>query len=198
MKLMLKKVFVYLLIGVIYMFSYYGCSSGLKYERYSSKDSKINITLDYVSGWLYSEHRGSQGSYAQVLFYEPTRKNKDFKAGMVVTVKDSSKIEVNPLSVEAVADDLLAKRLKLKDAKVLLKSKIRFFKTDAINVELSYKTLDKLYSVNAELIPVRERIVIFKRGDKFYFLRYENTDDEFDKFSKAFNHIIKTLRFKHI
>ena len=106
MKSILNRFFVYLMIGVIYMFTHYGCSPAFNYEKYSSKDSKLNITLDYISGWLYSEHRGSHGSYAQVLFYEPTSEGKAFKAGIVITVKDSSKIEAGTFSLEAVADDL--------------------------------------------------------------------------------------------
>ena len=193
MKLMPNKIFVYAVIGGLFMIGCNGCASGLGYEKYVSKDPKLNISMDYISGWLYSEHRGTQDSYAQVLFYEPDRKDKDRKAGIAVTVRDMSKVEFDPLSVEAAADDLLKKRLKLKDAKILSKSKIEFLRTVAVDIKLTYKTLDKLYSTDAKFIPVKERIVIFNRGGTFYTVRYENTAEEFERFEKAFSHCIKTL-----
>ena len=193
MKLMPNKIFVYAVIGGLFMIGCNGCASGLGYEKYVSKDPKLNISMDYISGWLYSEHRGAQDSYAQVLFYEPDRKDKSRKAGIAVTVRDMSKVEFDPLSVEAAADDLLKKRLKLKDAKILSKSKIELLRTVAVDIKLTYKTLDKLYSTDAKLIPVKERIITFNRGGKFYTVRYENTAEEFERFEKAFSHCIKTL-----
>ena len=178
------------------MFSSYGCSGNLKYERYSSKDIEINISMDYISGWLYSEHRGSNDSYAQVIFYELAKKDKTSRVGMAVTVEKSSKVRFQPLTLEAMADDLLNKRLKFKDARILSKVNTSLFDTEALDIELSYKTLDKLYSADAKLIPVKERIIIFKRNDRFYTLRYENTEEEFNKFAQAFTHCIGTLKFK--
>lgn len=193
MKIILNKFFVCLLLGVISMLNLFGCFSNLKYEKYSSKDPELNITMDYISGWLFSEHRGSYGSYAQVIFYEPESKDKTLKAGIVVT---ANKIEPAFPTIKEFSDDLITKRLKFKDAAVLLKSKIELIGTEAINIELSYKTLDKLYGKDAKLVPVKEKIVVFKRNDKFYVVRYENTEEEFTKFYNAFNRIIKTLRFK--
>lgn len=196
MRSIIGIIVLFLVIGVILMFSYYSWSGGLKYEKYSSKDPELGITMDYISGWRYNEHRGSFDSYAHVLFYESERKGKDFKAGIAVTAEKSSKVKFKPLTIEAMADDLLNKTMKFEDAKVLSRSKIRLLKEDAIEIRLAYRTLDKIYSVDAKLIPVKERIVIFKSGDKFYTLRYENTEEEFSRFDKAFTHCIKTLRFK--
>lgn len=194
MKLSLKIILVVLLIGGIFMISRYGNFGSLKYEKYSSKDPELNLTMDYISEWRYSEHRGSYGSYAQVQFYEPTK--KDYGASFVVTVKKSSKVTFEPLTVEAMADDLVTKRMKLKDTKVLSSSKMRLLGLQAIDIELAYQTLDKLRSIDAKFIPAKERIVLFKRDDKFYTLRYINTAEEFKKFERAFYHCIKTLRIK--
>ena len=194
---MRSKLNIILMIGVISMFSFCGCSDGFKYEKYSSKDPELNITMDYISDWHYSEQRGSYGSYVQVQFYEPIGPDKNLAASMIVTIKRSSKVKFKPLTVEAAVDDLLTKRLKFKDSKIISKSKVKLLKTEAWDIELAYKTLDKLYSVDAKLIPAKERIIIFKKDDKFYFLRYENTDEEFNKFNNAFNRVVKTLKFKN-
>lgn len=194
MKLNPKIILAILLIGVIVMINRYGSFSSLKYEKYSSKDSELNVTMDYVSGWRYSEHRGSYGSYAQVQFIEP--EDKDICASMVLTVRRSSKVKFKPLTVEAMADDLIARRMKLKDARALSRSKRRLLSSQAIDIELNYKTLDKLRSIDAKFVPIEERVILFKIGDKFYSLRYTNIEEEFKKFERAFYHCAKTLRLK--
>jgi hypothetical protein len=189
---------VCIIIGVINMFNIFGCSTSpnLKYERYSSVDPEINISMDYISDWLYSEHRGSHSSYSQVLFYEKAAGDKPFKAGISVTVKNLSNLGVSPASIEAVAEDIYSKRMKFKDGKSLAKSSVKLTGEKAINLEFSYKTLDKLYDVNAKLLPIKERVIIFQKGSKFYIIRYENTAEDFSKFTKAFNHILKSIKFK--
>ena len=174
------------------MISRRGSSDGIKYEKYTSKDTALSITMDYVSPWRYSEHRGSYNSYAQVQFYG--EKEKDFAPSMVVTVEHSSKVKFKPLTVEGLADDLMAKRGKLKDAEVLSVSKMKLLDSEAIDIALTYKNLNKLHAVDARFIPYKERIVIFQKQDKFYTLRYMNPEDEFEKFDKAFYHCIKTLK----
>lgn len=189
-------IFLFLMIGVMVMVGYYGLAGGLKYEKYSSKDPELGITMDYISGWRHSEHRGSFDSYAHVLFYEPKREGKDYKAGMAVTAQKESKVEFRPLTIETAADDLLKKRMQFKEAKLLSRSKTKLLGEAAVDIRLAYRKLDKLYSVDAKLIPVKERVVIFKRGNKFYTLRYDNTEEEFKKLDSAFTHCIKSLRFK--
>jgi hypothetical protein len=182
------------MIGVISMLSFSGCSDTLKYEKYSSKDPEINITMDYISGWLYRETRGAKGSYAQVIFLEPQRQGKDFKAAIAVIAESSPKVDKSGLS--SFVDNLLLKRSKLKDMKLLSKDNSLLCAAEAISVELSYQTLDKLYSVDAKLIPVKEKIIILGKDGKFYTLRYINTDVEYAKFNKAFGHVVKTIQFK--
>jgi hypothetical protein len=177
------------------MVNLFGCS-GVKFEKYSSKDPLINISMDYISGWQYDETRGSYSSYAQVMFFPFKKGQKSPKTIMVVTVKDSSRMEFTPLTVEAAADDLLAKRMQFKEARVLSKSKMKLLNTEAIAIELSYLTLGNLLSVNSKLIPVKEKVIIFKKNNNFYFLRYENSAEEFDKYSSAFMHMVKTIKIK--
>jgi len=191
-----KKNYTLIIIGAITMFNLFGCSSNVKYEKYSSKDPEINIAMDYISGWLYSEHRGSYNSYAQVLFYETGNKDKAFKAGVSVNVRNESKIDTGLATIEAMADDLKSKRTKLNDFSLITNVNSNVAGEKAIAMEFTYKTLDKIYDVNAKLIPVKEKVVIFKKGGKFYTIRYENTKEDFDKLNKAFSHMIKSIKFK--
>jgi hypothetical protein len=191
-----KTLGIFLLLGVMCMINTYGCAESFKYERYSGKDPEINLTLDYISGWLHSEQMGSKNSFCQVVFYEPQGKDQVSMAGMVVTVEKSQNLEINPLTLDARTEDILNRRLKFKDAQISSKDKKDILGLPAWDIKLSYKTLDKLYSLNAKLLPVMERIIIFKRKDKFYTLRYENKVEEFDKFNKAFDHLVTSLKFK--
>ncbi|MFA6216447.1 MAG: hypothetical protein WDL87_02185 [Candidatus Omnitrophota bacterium] len=194
MKGMLKIVLV---IGVISMVTFYGCSGNMKYERYSSKDTELNVTMDYISGWMFSESRGAKGSYAQVTFYEPERKDKSIKAGIVFMVQESAQLKLQTLNIEAFADDLLEKRKKLQDMKVLSRAKAQALGHDAVTFVISYRMLDKFYRMDAQLAPIQEKIVLVKINDKFYTIRYQNVDKEFSRFNKAFDHIVKTINFKN-
>jgi hypothetical protein len=190
------RTFVLLLIGVVYMFNSYGCAQQVKYEKYTSKDPEINISVDYISGWLYSEQRGANDSFAQVVFYQPKKKGEVSKAGITITVEKSPKVKFQPQTIDAMADDLISKRLKFKDSAVISKSNTKFMATDACDIQLTYKTLEDLLAMTAKLIAVKERVFAFKKDDKFYTLRYENTETDFDKYDKAFTHIIHSLKLK--
>jgi len=195
MKHITNKICLFLLIGVICMLNNYGCTGGFQYAQYFSKDPELNIIIDYIPNWLYREHRDAQNGYASVLFFE-NREDKNYKAKIAITMKNGLKTEIKLSDIEAITDDLVTKRLKFKDAKLLSRSKTMLLGYEAREVLLSYKAMDKIYSTDAKLIPVKERILIFKKDDKLCLLRYENREEEFDKFNKAFDHIIKTLRFK--
>lgn len=191
-----KCFFSFLLLGVICMINNYGYAEDFKYEEYSSKNPELNFTLDYILGGLHSEQAGSKNSFSQVVFYELSGRGQASGAAMVVTVEKSQNLEINPLTVDTRAEDILNRRLKFKDAQILSKDKKKILGLPALDIKLSYKTLDKLYSIDAKLIPVTERIIIFKRQDRFYTLRYENKAEEFDKFSLAFDHLVSSLKFK--
>ncbi len=187
------KRYVYLITGAILMANLSACS-GVKFEKYCSKDPLINLCMDYIGGWQYDESRGSYNSYAQVMFFPFKKGEKSSKAVMVVTLKDSSRVGLTPLSVEAVVDDLLAKRMKFKDAKILSRSKVRLLDSEAEVIELTYLALEDLLSIKSKLIPAREKIIIFQKGNNFYFLRYKNSAAEFNKYAPAFKHIVETIK----
>jgi hypothetical protein len=184
-----------LIAGAIIMMNNAGCSS-VKFEKYSSKDPLINISAEYISGWEYDESRGANNSYAQVMFYQFNKGRKSQRAIMAVTLKDNPKTGLNPLSVEAAAEDLLAKRKQFKDMKVLKKEKARLLNTEAVVIELSYSLPENLLDIKSKFILTREKVIIFNKDNKFYFLRYLNSAEEFDKYDSAFTHIVKTVRIK--
>ena len=88
---------------------------------------------------------------------------------MVITVKDSSKVGVTPLNVEAVVNDLLAKRMQFKDAKILSRSKMKLLDSEAEVIELTCLTLENLLSIKSKLIPVKEKIIVFQKDKNFIF-----------------------------
>jgi hypothetical protein len=52
------------------MMSAAGCSQNLKFEKYSSNDPDVGVTLEHLFGWKVSEQRGSFGSFSQIVFSE--------------------------------------------------------------------------------------------------------------------------------
>lgn len=194
MRLKFKRC-AYLITGAVLMANFFGCS-GVKFEKYTGRDPLLNISMDYISGWQYNETRGSYNSYAQVMFFPFEKGRESPRAIMAVTVKDSSKAEFTPRTIDAVIDDLLAKRMQFKDAEVLSKSKTKLLNTEAAVIELSYLAPENLLNVNSGLIPVKEKVVIFKKEKYFYFLRYQNSAEDFNQFNKAFIRILRSLKLK--
>ena len=194
MRFMFRAIF--LIMGAIYMCSFFGCSDGIKYEKYTCDDANLNISVDYVLGWKHSKQVGSYGSFTQVVFYEPEMKNKSLKALMVITAEKGSKVAFKPLTLEGMENDILKKRGFFKGMKVASRSKMRILGAEAIELVLAYMASDKLYSIDAKLVPVKERIVIVKPGDIFYTIRYENTEKDFDTYNREFTHCFKSLKIR--
>ncbi|MDD4879340.1 MAG: hypothetical protein PHR22_02655 [Candidatus Omnitrophica bacterium] len=188
------SIFVFLLLGVAYMVTCSGCSGAGKYKKYSSKDPELNITMDYIPGWESSETRGAHNSYADVFFGEPWDKvgAKTRRAAIEVTSVQASRAG----EIQAFAEGIIAGKLKLNEGKLLDKAEIKLPAGKAMDLTFSSKGLDKLYSASAKLIPVKERVVILKNGGRVYTVRYENREEAFEKYSKDFSHIVKSIRFK--
>jgi len=198
MNKMTVKVAIFLILGAVYMFTCNGCSGTARYSKYSSIDPELNIAMDYLSGWQPSETRGANNSYAEVFFGEPRDKEEKGtrKAFIVVNSVESSKMGIAADTIEAAANDLSGKMLKFKDGKSLGRARIKIPSGEAIKLDFSYKAPDKLYAVGAKLVPVMERVVILKNGGRFYTVRYENKEEDFSKFEKDFDHMVKSVRFK--
>lgn len=187
---------LFLTMGAICMSNGPGYAEDFEYAQYSSKDPALGIVIDYISGWSYGEHKGDGRNYdAGVIFIED-KKDMALKAFISVSVQDSARTGLAEATARAMADDIAARRLASKDAKVLSRSVMTLLGEEAQDMLFANAALDKLYSPQAQLIPVKERLVVFKKADKFYILRYQNREEEFGKFEKAFSRIIQSLGIK--
>jgi len=195
MRMYLKIIVVTMIAtGGIFMANPYGSCDDSKYNEYSSEDPELNITMDYISGWLFKEHRGSYGSYAQVQFIGALKDG--IAPSVIVTVRHNSKVSFEPLDIEGLADDLIKKRMLFEDAQVILRSDIELLGGPAIDLTLTYKQLDQLHNIDAKIISFQERVVIAHKDDRFYTLRYINPQKEYAAFEEAFLHSISTFQIK--
>lgn len=189
-----------ILTGVIGMTAGFGCANRVKFVRFSSSDPMLGVEMDYVKGWVYQEHKDQNSGYAGVVFFEDKPGDVP-KAIIGLTAMESGRLNERmaaqqSLNLEAFADDLVSKRMKFKEAKVLSRGKTKVASEEAIVLELSYLTLDKLYSLDAKLIPVKEKVILFRAQEKFYILRYENGITDYPRYERAFAHISSSLRLK--
>ncbi|MBU2101769.1 MAG: hypothetical protein ABH865_02140 [Candidatus Omnitrophota bacterium] len=194
MKTGLRRFFL-VTVGAILMMNLFGCSN-IKFEKYSSKDVLINLSMDYIAGWRHSETRGAYGSYAQVMFFPFEKGNESPRAIIDITVKESAKIKPPFRTVKDAADDIMRKRVQFKDTKLLSESTIKVLGNDATVIELSYLAPGSFVDVKAKSVPVKEKIIITKKGDNFYFVRYQNAAKEFDQYDAAFSHMVSTMKLK--
>jgi len=185
-----------LMLGAIIMVYFSGCAGGIKYDKYSNDDPNLNLSMDYISGWAHDVQYGSHGSFVQVVFVEPMRKGREYPGMMVVTVRGKSNLKIEPPTIEGIRDDIVKKRFYFKEPKLLSKSNTKYLSQEAIEVLLSYTAINSFDKLNARFVPIKERIVILERGDKFYTIRYENMAGNFDAYSEAFTHIVKSIKFK--
>jgi hypothetical protein len=172
----------------------HGNGSSLAYQEYSSQDPELNIMMEYPSDWRFREHRGSYGSYAQVQFYGAVQ--GDFAPSIVLTVEPASKVAFRPLTIQGLADDLVEKRMHFEDTNVLSRAETELLGLPAVDLTLAYKQPSQLRSLEFDLVPFQERIIVFQKDDRFYTFRYMNTEKEFRDFEAAFLQGIKTLQLK--
>jgi hypothetical protein len=193
----LLKIIAYFIAGVFGMGITGGCFSSIKYDTYVSKDPGLGVVIKYVSGWSATEQHGSHGSFVQAVFLEPKGEDKTLKsAAMVITAQPADKVTLPAQTIDAFVDDLISKRMKFTDAKILSRSSAKVCGLAAADITLTYKSLDKIYSVDSQLVQYSERAVIFMNGGRFYTLRYENRAGAFPGFENAFSHVVQTLKFK--
>ncbi len=188
-----RRLLMYLLAGV---FMTAGCAGGFNYERYSTKDSQIGIEIDYISGWVPLETRGSYGSYSELTFLEPVKKNKPLRSMMSVIVRSVDKIEPKPVTIEKFMEDIVGKRLKLKGAKLLGRSAMQLSGSNALVADFSYQLPANPESLDASYILMNEKLVVLSRGERCYTYRYVGTAEDFKVYLKAFLHCIDSQKFK--
>lgn len=182
--------------GVITMSCASGYAQEITYEHYSGSDPLLNITAEYPAGWTVNESRGTYENYTQVVYAEPQRGDKNIKAGMTVTVEDAAKIQLKVLTASGLADDITARRRKFKDFKDLGRKEGKLMGSDAVIMEFAYATPDRLHAMNMQIVPVREKAVVFRKDATFYTVRYMNTEAEFARYLPAFEHFLQTLQLK--
>jgi len=185
---------VLLIVGGVFMANRFGSCSNSTYKEYSSNDPAFNIKMDYISDWQYREIQGANGSFSQVQFYGAVQDG--FAPSFVVTVEPSSKVTFKPSTIQAMAEDLIAKRMRFADGQVISQAESEILGLPAKDIILTYKQPDELRSLNAKLVPFKERVIIFQKDDKFYTVRYVNPLQVFDVFVQDFLHGVKSLSIK--
>jgi len=168
--------------------------NNFQYDKYSSKDSHINAEMDYISGWRFVEARGSYNSYAMVQFIGEIK--GDFAPSFKLKVTESSKVSFEPSTIESMADDLENKRMQFADAEVISRKNRKFLGLPAIDIILNYKKPDKLRNFEAKLVLFKERVLLFKKDERFYALNYVNPEIEFKTYQKAFGHCLQSFKLK--
>ncbi len=185
-----------LLTGAVLMMSIFGCSQGIKLERYETKDPEIGVSMLYPKGWSHSEDRGSREKYYKVIFIEPkdTAGRKLFSIISVSAVKKSDMPEtIRRLS--AAAEDQLAKFGKMKDFRLMAKKETKVTGENAIDTAYYYMLPDMPLPVEGKFIGVKERAVILEKGDRFYFIKMFCQEDIYASLDKVFDRVLKSIKF---
>ncbi|MFA5361931.1 MAG: hypothetical protein WC335_01620 [Candidatus Omnitrophota bacterium] len=185
----------WIIIGVVCMVNNCGCSGSFQYAPYSSKVPGLRVSLEYISGWKVQETRGDRGSSAHVIFIENST-GEEMQAFMSVTATPLGGADTPAFDLQSAAEDIVKKRSQFKGFSVISRSAGTLAGSATQELLLAYRGLNKLYRTDAELIPIKERIVLCLKGGTLYSFIYQSSERRFDAFNKAFNHVFTTLVFK--
>ncbi len=185
-----------LLIGIICLACRRVCAQDSGYAHYTSADTALNFSMDYINGWEFNESRGDYGAYAQVVFNAPQARRADFRAGIIVTVEDSAKTFIGASTLEEFMNGVIELRKKLKGFQEVSRSNEKLLDEDARVFDCSYNIPDRLRGVAVGLIPVREKIAVARKNGRFYTVRYLDTEADFYEYAPAFSHILQSLRLQ--
>lgn len=178
------------LTGMTAMCLISGCA-GIAFEKYVSKDPLLHVAMDKISGWSATESRGSNSSFAQVTFLSGSAGDR-----AIIALVSRPRAKAGAADAQGVVEDFVARRMKFADAKLISRSKGSMAGLSAEIVEVSYSMPASLKDPSAGLVLQREKAVIAEGKDSCYFLRYQNASNDFDRYSRAFDHIVKTVVFK--
>jgi hypothetical protein len=194
-----RRLFLAIVSGAVMIGLLSGCSGGFKYDKYVTKDPMLGLRVEYLKGWLHGESRGSKESYAEVFFGEPPKdKSASFKPFMSIVARNASSVGIAKKDLSGVADAVISDNIKIHRASEIPGSKtaIKLPAGDAIESTFNFDTFDRIYTVGNKKIKVTEKQVVLLKGSKVYILSYRNKQEDFDKYSKAFRHFVKSVRFQ--
>ena len=168
-----------------------GCGSPFQYEKYVSRDTLLNVTMDKLVDWTFRETRGADTSYIQVSFLPPA---STMRTGISLTLKDAAHLGTKD-DLEAVVADLLKKRGAFSAFKLEEKQQGSLLGEPAVVLRMTYKAIMDLKQA-APLIPQGEKIMVARVKGLFYFFRYQNVLENYAQLEPAFDHMAKSMCFK--
>ncbi len=192
MKGRIIKTWMWIIIGAIGMVNHSGCSSSFQYAPYSSRTAGLDVSLEYIAGWKFQETRGERGSYSHVIFVE-NNPREEMKVFMSVTAAPLSESAAQTFDLQSAADDLIEKRSRFKGFSVISRSAAAVAGLAAQEIVLEYQALNKLYRIDAVMVPVKERIVLCRKEDTLYSFTYQSPEKRFPAFNAAFDHMLATV-----
>lgn len=175
-----------------------GCSDGFKYEKYTANDPMLGLKVEYLKGWIHGESRGSNDSYAEVFFGEPPKdKSAIFRPFMNIVARDTTLLGAGAKDLGGIADIIISKNIKIHRANEIStqRARIKLPAGEAVESSFEFETFDKIYTVGSSKIKVVEREVVLVKDSKAYILSYRNRQEDFGKYSRAFDHFIRSLQF---
>jgi hypothetical protein len=193
-----NRFILFLVGGTILMVILFFGFGRQRFEKYSSRDPELNVTMDYFRDWNFYEDRGAYDSYAQAIFLEPVRKEKPLRASVVLNIIKESKANFQPLTLTGFFDNQIKKWSSRKEVKFLSREKSKIADLPAYSIELTYYELANPEVLPANFVLMRERVFLWQKDRQFYTLRYVNIAKEFGKLENGFIHCVDSVRFKTV
>ncbi len=169
-----------------------GCSVPEKqeYELYSREiPGDRTLSVEYPAGWKSGSHWGDRGAFYQVLFF-PEQGTLP-KPLISVAVYFSGPTALS--GAREFLDDTIRKRLLFNQSSVLGQSSLQTSGESALQVLMRYRRPRDIHKLGNDMVFVKERIVILRKGESLMMLRFEHDENNFDATSPLFDHFLQTL-----
>lgn len=182
-------------IGMGTLLGLSGCGGdSAKYLKYSNSNPQVNLSVEYPDGWRYIAYKNQQSGFPVVVFAPPADGSGAFSVLMSVEVADTKGAGGKELSAKAVTDGIIERELKMPEARLLSRTKASVGFTKAEDIRMSLNMLDKMHTKGSKLLPSLARIMTFKKGDKVYAVKLIAKQEEYERYGKAFDRMVKTLK----
>ena len=162
--------------------------AGDDYAKHFTTKFSNNFVVDYPKTWKVSEIKDNVAGLSNVIFTQINH------TGILQGYISISESKSGSSSLEAFAKDILARRVKLKDMKVISNKAVTCAGIKGKDIILSYIGRDRLEGP-ANVVTIIQRLIVLEKGDSFFTFKYESPKNSYDSKSGDFDHMLQSVVF---
>ena len=166
-----------------------------QYTVYTGSEPGLMVSLEYPEGWTLHEERGKIERYREARIHGPRNQDDTYTSYLVVRGSPVTSFGGRHGSL----DELVAhyKAHLIRDTRIVSEHEAAVADTNATDLTVSYTLPPLLHKgIKPLAVPVKTRTVFVENSPYIYELIYSADAREYDRYAEAFEHVLKTFRFR--